>query len=53
MMNYIWAAMICLGIGFACFNGTLGSFTDGLMESCTQAVELERSYEHSGKIRIN
>ena len=39
MMNYIWAAMICLGIGFACFNGTLGSFTDGLMESCTQAVE--------------
>lgn len=39
MMNYIWAAMICLGIGFACFNGTLGSFTDGLMESCTEAVE--------------
>lgn len=39
MMNYIWAAMICLGIGFACFHGTLGSFTDGLMESCTQAVE--------------
>lgn len=39
MMNYIWAGMICLGIGFACFKGTLGSFTDGLMESCTQAVE--------------
>lgn len=39
MMNYIWAAMICLGIGFACVNGTLGSFTDGLMKSCTEAVE--------------
>lgn len=39
MMNYIWAGMICLGIGFACFNKTLGSFTDGLMSSCTEAVE--------------
>ncbi len=39
MMNYIWAGMICLGIGFACLHGTLGSFTDGLMSSCTEAVE--------------
>lgn len=39
MMNYIWAAMICLGIGFACVNGTLESFTDGLMSSCSEAVE--------------
>ncbi len=39
MMNYIWAAMIFLGIGFACLNGTLSSFTDGLMSSCTEAVE--------------
>ncbi|NBI64727.1 spore maturation protein [Clostridiales bacterium] len=39
MMNYIWAGMICLGIGFACVSGTLGSFTDGLMSSCTGAVE--------------
>lgn len=39
MMNYIWAFMICLGIGFACFNGSLGSFTDGLLASCTKAVE--------------
>ena len=39
MMNYIWAAMICLGVGFACFNGTLDSFTDGLMKSCTEAVQ--------------
>lgn len=39
MMNYIWAAMICLGIGFSCVSGTLESFTDGLMSSCTEAVE--------------
>lgn len=39
MMNYIWAGMLCLGIGFACLSGNLGSFTDGLMESCTEAVE--------------
>lgn len=39
MMNYIWAGMICLGIIFACFNGSLQSFTDGLMSSCTEAVE--------------
>lgn len=38
-MNYIWAFMIFLGIGFACINGTLSSFTDGLMNSCTLAVE--------------
>lgn len=39
MMNYIWALMICLGVVFACFNGSLSDFTDGLMESCTEAVE--------------
>ncbi|MCQ4637985.1 spore maturation protein [Anaerovorax odorimutans] len=39
MMNYIWAGMLCLGIGFACVSGNLSSFTDGLMESCTEAVE--------------
>lgn len=39
MMNYIWAAMICLGIVFACFNHSLSDFTDGLMSSCTEAVQ--------------
>lgn len=39
MMNYIWASMILLGILFACFNGSLSSFTDGLMSSCTEAVQ--------------
>lgn len=39
MMNYIWAGMILLGLLFSLFNGTLGSFTDNLMSSCTRAVE--------------
>lgn len=39
MMNYIWAVMICLGIGFALIKGTLGDFTDGLMASSTEAVQ--------------
>lgn len=39
MMNYIWGAMLLLGIGFALFNGKAAAFTDGLMASCTEAVE--------------
>lgn len=39
MMNYIWSGMILLGLLFSLFNGTLGAFTDGLMSSCTRAVE--------------
>lgn len=39
MMNYIWAFMICLGIIFACVNGSLRDFTDGLMSSSTEAVQ--------------
>lgn len=39
MMNYIWSFMIILSLIFSLFNGTLGLFTDGLMTSCTKAVE--------------
>jgi spore maturation protein A len=31
--------MICIGIFFALINNNLASFTDGLLESCTKAVE--------------
>ena len=39
MMNYIWAAMILAGLLFSVFNGTIDSFTDSLISSCTRAVE--------------
>lgn len=38
MMNYIWAFMLILGIGFAAWKGDLDSFTDGLMESSTNGI---------------
>ncbi|MFV0516500.1 MAG: nucleoside recognition domain-containing protein [Aminipila sp.] len=38
-MNYIWAGMICLGIFFSIINNSLPQFTDGLLTSCTRAVE--------------
>lgn len=39
MMNYIWCFMLVAGIIFALMNGTASEFTDGLMSSCTEAVE--------------
>lgn len=38
MMNYIWAGMLFSGIGFALYGGSLNSFSEGLMESCTEGV---------------
>ncbi|QAT43327.1 nucleoside recognition domain-containing protein [Aminipila luticellarii] len=38
-MNYIWAGMICIGIVFSIINNTLPAFTDGLLNSCSRAVE--------------
>lgn len=38
-MNYIWAGMIIISLVFSLFNGTIDSFTDSLMNSCTRAVE--------------
>ncbi|NLD20488.1 MAG: spore maturation protein [Clostridiales bacterium] len=39
MMNYIWGFMLLLGILFSFFNNKTAEFTDGLMTSCTEAVE--------------
>lgn len=39
MMNYIWGFMLLMGILFAVLNGSASEFTDGLMSSCTEAVE--------------
>ncbi len=39
MMNYIWGGMLLLGICFAAIGGKLSEFTNGLMSSCTEAVE--------------
>lgn len=39
MMNYIWAGMIAVGVLFSCINGNLSNFSDGLMQSCTEAVQ--------------
>lgn len=37
-MNYIWAGMLFLGVIFASFRGVLGTFSEGLMQSCTNGV---------------
>ena len=39
MMNYIWGFMLLIGILFALANNSAAGFTDGLMSSCTDAVE--------------
>ena len=39
MMNYIWGSMLLIGIVFSILNGRTAEFTDGLMNSCTEAVE--------------
>lgn len=37
-MNYIWALMLVLGIGFSTAKGELDGFTEGLMRSSTDAL---------------
>ncbi len=39
MMNYIWGFMIVIGIFFAIINNKISAFTEGLMVSCSEAVE--------------
>jgi len=39
MMNYIWVGMLMLGILFAGITGHFSEFSDGLMGSCTKAIE--------------
>ena len=36
-MNYIWAAMMLLGIGFSFFSGTLDQLSQSMMGSCEEA----------------
>lgn len=38
-MNYIWGFMLLIGILFSLINGRVEEFTDGFMNSCTEAVE--------------
>ena len=37
-MNYIWSGMIIIGLVFSFIRGNPSEFTDGLMESCNEAV---------------
>lgn len=37
-MNYIWALMLLAGIGFSAANGEFSTFTEGLMDSSTNAI---------------
>lgn len=39
MMNYLWAGMLIIGAFFAALNGSLASFSDGLIASCGEAVQ--------------
>lgn len=39
MMNYIWSGMLLIGIIFAVVGGSASEFTDGLMSSCSEAIE--------------
>jgi len=38
-MNYIWVGMLISGIFFSLASGNISAFTDGLMSSCTEAVQ--------------
>ena len=39
MMNRIWGFMLIIGIVFSVVNGRISQFTDGLMNSCGEAVQ--------------
>lgn len=38
ILNYIWPAMLLIGVVFAVVTGSLPAFSDGIMSSCTDAV---------------
>jgi spore maturation protein A len=40
MLNYLWAGMILLGVGWAAFHGRLDAVTMGILESAGDAVTL-------------
>lgn len=38
VLNYIWPAMLLIGVVFAVVMGRLAEFSDGIMSSCTEGV---------------
>ena len=40
MLNYIWAAMIVIGVLWAAVHGNISAVTQGLLESASDAVNL-------------
>ena len=37
-MNYIWAGMMMIGIGFSAIHGTMDSLGDAMMDSCSESI---------------
>ena len=40
MLNYIWAFMILIGIGYGAFCGNMAEISGGVIDSAKEAVEL-------------
>ncbi len=40
MLNYLWGAMMIVGIVFAAFSGNLGAMGDGLLDASKEAIDL-------------
>ena len=40
MLNYLWAGMILVGIGYAIFTGNIGEITDAAMDSAGEGISL-------------
>lgn len=40
MLNYLWGAMIIIGIVYGAFNGTMTDITAAALDSAKEAVEL-------------
>ncbi|MDE5966349.1 MAG: nucleoside recognition protein [Lachnospiraceae bacterium] len=40
MLNYLWGAMLIIGIVYAAFSGNLGAMGDGLLDASKEAIDL-------------
>ena len=40
MLNYLWAAMIAIGIVYGVFSGNMGAVTNGALDSAKEAISL-------------
>lgn len=40
MLNYLWGAMLIIGIVYASFSGSLGALGDGLLDASKEAIDL-------------